>query len=528
MNVFLRARLTRTAGAAALIAALAGARTAAGPEPITYTIRFPSLEAHVAEVEATIPADRGKPLELMMAVWSPGFYRVEDYAGKVESLSARTTDGQPLAVEKPTENRWRIHADGRPSIVVTYRLSATGRSVTTNWVGPDYAVINGPATFITLADGVTRPHEVRLELPEGWARSMTGLEPAPDGVPNHYNAPDFDTLADSPIVAGNPVVHEFEVDGRRHYLVDVGETSEWNGAAAADKLAAIVAEVSHEWGRLPFERYVFLNVFRRGGGGLEHLNSTLLTASPDAPAEPTLRWLKFVAHEYIHAFNVKRLRPVELGPFDYERPPTTGSLWISEGLTTYYAELAVVRSGVGSLEDFLAGTSSRIRQLQAAPGRLVQTLEQSSREVWNNSTSGVGTDPETTVSYYVKGAVLGLLLDERIRRLTGDTKSLDDVMRLALARFGGERGFTPEEFEATASEVANADLSGWFTRAVRSTDELEYGEMLDWWGLRFAEADPADSSTAWRLEVLPDPTGEQRSHLERLVASAAGQAAPGS
>jgi predicted metalloprotease with PDZ domain len=386
-------------------------------------------------------------------------------------------------------------------------------------------VLNGPATFITLADGAKRPHEVRLELPEGWTRSMTGLEPAPDGAPNHYRTPDFDTLADSPIVAGNPVVHEFTVEGSRHFLVDVGDLGDWNGTAAADKLATIVAEVAREWGGLPFERYVFLNVFRRGGGGLEHLNSALLTASPDSPAEPTLRWLKFVAHEYVHAFNVKRLRPVELGRFDYERPPRTGSLWVSEGLTTYYGDLAVARSGVGSLEDFLAGTSSRIRQLQTSPGRLMQTLEQSSLEVWTNSTSGLGTDPNTTVSYYVKGAVMGLLLDARIRRLTEDTKSLDDVMRLALIRFGGERGFTPEEFAATASDVAGVDLSGWLTRTIRSTDELDYGEMLDWWGLRFAEPDPADPSTTWRLEIRPDATGEQRGRLDRLMAPGRGPSA---
>lgn len=515
----LRARFPGVALPAVLAAALACARPAAGPEPITYTVRFPSPEAQVAEIEATIPTEGRASVELMMAVWSPGFYRVEDYAGKIEALSARTPDGAPLTVEKPTANRWRVDAGGSASIVVTYRLSATGRSVTTNWVGPDYAVLNGPATFVTLAESTKRAHEVRLELPDGWARSITGLAPAPDGSPNHYRAPDFDTLADAPIVAGNPVVHEFDVEGSRHVLADIGDLGDWDGAAAAARLQPIVAEVAREWGGLPFERYVFLNVFRRGGGGLEHLNSTLLTASPNSPAEPTFRWLKFVAHEYVHAFNVKRLRPVELGPFDYERPPRTGSLWISEGFTTYYGDLAIARSGVGSLEDFLQGTSSRIRQLQTSPGRLVQTLEQSSLDVWINSTSGVGTDPNTTVSYYVKGAVVGLLLDARIRRLTGDQRSLDDVMRLALARFGGDRGFTPEEFEATVAEVAGADLRDWFARAVRSTDELDYAEMLDWFGLRFAEQGTDDPASAWTLEIRPDATGEQARHLESFMAA---------
>lgn len=514
MSAIVRRRRARVALVATLLAA-ACAAPQGGPLPITYTLRFPDPPAQVVEIEATFPTEGRDAIDLMMAVWSPGFYRVQDYAGQIESLSARTADGAEPAVDKPTPNRWHIDADGSSAVVLTYRLSATGRSVTTNWVGPDYAVLNGPATFITLADGVARPHEVVLELPPGWSGSYTGLAPAPDGMPNHYRAPDFDILADSPIVAGSPTVHEFDVDGTRHLLVDIGDVGAWNGDAAVAQLAPIITEVAREWGGLPFDRYVFLNVFRRGGGGLEHLNSTLLTASP-AQTEPTPRWLSFVTHEYVHAFNVKRLRPVELGPFDYENPPSTPSLWISEGLTTYYADLAVMRSGVGSLDGFLAAMSSQIRSLQSSPGRLVQTLAQSSLEVWTNSNSGVGTDPETTVSYYVKGPVVGFLLDARIRRLTYDGKSLDDVMRLALARYGGERGFTPAEFEATVAEVAGTDLSDFFAAALRSIGELDYDEALDWYGLRFAVADPTDADSAWTLEVRPDASAEQRQHLDNF------------
>jgi predicted metalloprotease with PDZ domain len=175
-----------------------------------------------------------------------------------------------------------------------------------------------------------------------------------------------------------------------------------------------------------------------------------------------------------------------------------------------------MRSGVGSLDGFLAAMSSQIRSLQSSPGRLVQTLAQSSLEVWTDSNSGVGTDPETTVSYYVKGPVVGFLLDARIRRLTYDGKSLDDVMRLALARYGGERGFTPAEFEATVAEVAGTDLSDFFAAALRSIGELDYDEALDWYGLRFAVADPTDADSAWTLEVRPDASAEQRQHLDNF------------
>jgi len=378
-------------------------------EPIVYTVKFPSPDKNVAEVAAVFPTDKRPSVEIMMAVWSPGFYRVEDYAQRVEGLIARTTEGGPLAVDSTRKNRWRIKTNGLSKVVVSYRLSCKQSSVTTNYVGDDLAVLNGAAAFITLVEQAHRPHEVQLELPAKWQRSATALEPAADGKPNHYQAPDYDTLVDSPIVAGAPVVHEFEVDGSKHFLVDVGEIGPWDGAKAAVAIKKIVTETRRFWGFLPFKTYYFLNVFRRGGGGLEHKNSTLLTASPSrmANGHASFRWLSFVSHEYFHAFNVKRLRPVELGPFDYEDPPQTGSLWISEGLTTYFGDLIVARAGLCKREEYLAAMSSHIDQLQNSAGRLVQSLEQSSLDVWSSGTSGVGRNRATSVSYYVKGLSSG-------------------------------------------------------------------------------------------------------------------------
>jgi predicted metalloprotease with PDZ domain len=269
------------------------------------------------------------------------------------------------------------------------------------------------------------------------------------------------------------------------------------------------------WGELPYENYVFLNVFRRGGGGLEHENSTLLTTRSGTMATPERyrSWLSFAAHEYFHAFNVKRLRPVELGPFDYENPPRTPSLWLSEGVTSYFGDLFVARAGLMTTEEYLASLSSAIRRLQSSPGRLLQSLEQSSLEVWSNSTSGVGAAP-TTVSYYVKGQVVGFLLDARIQASTRGRRSFQDVMRLAYQRYGGDRGFTPEEFRTTAEEVAGTDLGEWFERALASTEELDYSEALEWFGLRFAD----DGS--WSLEILEDASELQREHLEALLTPA--------
>jgi predicted metalloprotease with PDZ domain len=253
-------------------------------------------------------------------------------------------------------------------------------------------------------------------------------------------------------------------------------------------------------------------VFRQGGGGLEHANSTLLTSSPKL-TEPTRGWLSFVGHEFFHAFNVKRLRPVELGPFDYENPPRTTSLWFSEGGTTYFANLLLARAGLMTTEEFLDSMSSAIASLQKGPGRLNQSLEQSSSEVWTNSNSGVGANAQT-VSYYVKGNVVSSLLDAHIRRLTDGRKSMDDMMRLAYARYGGDRGFTADELCATVEEVAGHNVKAWFAKAIGSPGELDYGEMLAWYGLRFA-----GGATSWTLEVRPKATRAQKRQLKALLTS---------
>jgi hypothetical protein len=230
------------------------------------------------------------------------------------------------------------------------------------------------------------------------------------------------------------------------------------------------------------------------------------------PAAADARWpsLGLEAHEYFHLFNVKRLRPIELGPFDFEKAPTTGSLWISEGVTSYYSGLLMTRAGLQTPDAYLASLSSLIGNLQTSPGRLLQSVERSSLEVWENSNSGVNPSART-VSYYNKGNVLGLLLDAKIRRATDGRASFDDVMRLAYRRYSGARGFTADDFRRTAEEIAGTDLRAWFASAVSSTDELDYSDVLEWYGLRFVTS--SGPSGAWTLERRPEQTAVQRARM---------------
>jgi len=473
----------------ALAFSSAGLHGARMPEPISYTLRFPAPQTHYVEVEARIPADGRSGIELMMAVWTPGSYLVREYARTVEGISAATEAGEPLPIEKTVKNRWRIETRRSSRVVVRYRVYSREMSVRTNFVDSGFALINGAATFVTLAGGERRPYEVRLELPPQWKVSASPLPHLPTGEEHAYRADDFDALVDSPLYAGNARVYPFEVAGKPHLLVNEGEDAIWDGPRSAADAEKIVRAQVALWGVAPYPRYVFFNLLTESGGGLEHKNACTLMSSRwrARTHEGYLDWLGLVSHELFHAWNGKRLRPVELGPFDYEREVYTRSLWAVEGITSYYGDLILHRAGFSTPKEYLKGLSKAIESVQTTPGRLVQSLDESSFDAWikfyrrdeNTSNSGV--------SYYTKGEVVAFLLDARIRRATGGRRSLDDALHLAYQRFSGERGYRPEELRKVFEEVAGTGLGGWLERVVDSVEELDYAEALGWYGLRFGE-----------------------------------------
>jgi predicted metalloprotease with PDZ domain len=470
-------------------AAAAHAQTA--PEPIRYTLSFPAPQTHYVEVTATVPTGRRADVDLMMAVWTPGSYLVREYARNVEAVTALGSGGRVLDIDKSKKNHWRVSTGGAPTVTLKYRVYCREMSVRTNWVETDFALLNGAPTFITLADLSPRPHEITITPASGWKQSITALPSA--GGEHHYRAPDYDTLVDSPIVIGNPAVYEFEVAGKRHSLVDVGEGGVFDGARAAKDLEQVVKQDLALWGSLPYERYIFFNMITESGGGLEHKNSAVLMTNRWATRtrKAYLVWLQLASHEYFHAWNVKRLRPAELGPFDYENENITRSLWIVEGFTDYYADLQVQRAGLQTRDEYLEDLSNTIELLQTTPGRLVQSVEMASFDAWIKYYRPDENSNNTSVSYYTKGTVIAFLLDAKIRAATKGAKSLDDVMRAAYQKYSGPTGYTEDEFRAVAEQVAGISLKSFFESAVEGTAELDYSEALQTFGLRFSAASTA-------------------------------------
>ena len=476
-------------------------------DPIRYTLTFPAPHTHYVHVRADIPSAGRESIELSMAVWTPGSYLVREFSRHVEAVAAETASGNALRVEKTTKNRWRVATNGARTVIVSYRVYGREMSVRTNWVESDFAFINGAATFLTQVGPSTSlgageqacPYEVSIVPATGWMRSITALDPG--ARPHSYCAPDYDTLVDSPILIGNPEFHEFVVDGVRHALANAGDTTFFDTPRAVKDLEAIVRAHKEFWGSLPYSRYVFMNLITEGGGGLEHARSSVLMTSRWATRtrKAYLRWLELASHELFHAWNVKRLRPIELGPFDYEREVFTSSLWMVEGITDYYGDVLVLRAGRSSAQEFLDSLSDKIEELQTTPGRAVRSMTQASMDAWIKLYRPDENTPNTSISYYTKGAVVAFLLDAKIRRATAGRRSLDEVMREAYARYSGTNGFAPHEFRALAEHIAGIDLGTFWRMAIEGTDELDYSEALEVFGLQFRPPNgaPNGKPKAW-------------------------------
>ena len=394
-----------------LAAALAGA----GDSPrLSITVSMDRPTGHYYHVVLRAGGLKGETQDFKMPAWTPGYYRIMDYAKFVKDFRAEDGAGKALSFEKTAKNTWRVRTGKAASVVVSYDVYAFTRFVADSYLSDDGGFITPTGVFMHVAGRLNDPVELTVVPPAGWKRVSTGLDPVA-GRARTFTAPDFDTLYDSPILLGNQEILTFEAAGRPH-TVAAYDLGTFDRAKFTGDLAKIVEAAAALMGELPYRHYTFL-IIGPGGGGLEHRNSTAVTLNPASlmNAQGYQGWLSFIAHEYFHLFNVKSIRPVALGPFDYDRENYTNMLWFSEGVTVYYEFLLLNRAGLMTREEVLERLGSTVADYENAPGRRHQSATLSSFDTWTGFFGRSEHAANTSISYYDIGCGLGLLLDLKIR-----------------------------------------------------------------------------------------------------------------
>ena len=459
------------------------------PPEIAYSVGMSKPSTHLLEVEMRLKwAQMPDKTQLKMAVWTPGSYLVREYARHVSDFAVKDASGATLAWQKINKNTWQIDTKGGKEFVATYRVYANELTVRTNELNDDHGFWNNAATLMFVKDQLKTPSTVSVKPFGNW-KIATGL-PKVDGQTNTFRAENVDVLFDSPFEVSDFKEIGFEVQGKHHRIVFSGEGN-YDMAKCATDAAKIVEEAYKIFGELPYNDYTFiLNL--RGGGGLEHLNSTALQASPFGfKPEPRYKsFLGLVAHEYFHAFNVKRIRPDALGPFDYENENYTKLLWVAEGGTEYYSNLLLRRAGLITEKEFLSDRARGIKALQERPGRFATSLEDASFNAWIKFYRQDENAVNNQISYYDKGEIVNMMLDITIRAASNGAKSEDDVMRYLYTEFFKKgKNYTPEDFQKTAEMMAGKSLDDFFSKYVRGTTDIDYSAIVNAIGLRLAAKD---------------------------------------
>lgn len=485
-----------------LIGIAAVARAQNPLQPIHFTVSMREPGQHCFQITMRLAPMPSDSLDLFLPRWTPGYYQLMNFS---RQLSGFHISGGHWT--RPDSSMWRIYAPRGKGITVSYTITAERRFVANPYLGTDHAYILPGGVFLYPNGMISHPAVVHLLSNPGWT-AATGLSKHGDD----YYARNFDELYDEPILAGPlETLPAFTVKGVPHTFTGV-RLGDLDTAAFISDLKKIVEAGSNLIGDIPYDHYVFLAI-GNGRGGIEHANSCSLSFNGKdlGTDNGRKRMLSFIAHEYFHAYNVKRIRPVELGPFDYQRENRTDLLWVSEGFTVYYEYILLRRAGITTPADLFHALENNIAAYENTTGHLYQSLTEASYETWSDGPFGGSL--EKTISYYDKGPVVAMLLDLAIRHQTHNAASLDDVMVRLYREFyrQKERGFSDAEFRQTCETVAGAPLDEVFSYAT-TTKDLDYDKYLGYAGLRLERdgkvfhilpaAQPDSMQTAIRVSWL--------------------------
>ncbi|HVS62304.1 MAG TPA: PDZ domain-containing protein [Thermoanaerobaculia bacterium] len=502
-----RSVLLLSAVVAALAPVLPARAQPAEARDVRYVVGLRQPQTQMIEMEMRVRRldSSDEELVLHLPTWRPGRYEILDPAGTVRGVEARSADGEELPVRKTGKSTWRIATGGAREVAVGYRVYANSLGDRTRHVDSTHAFLSPSSVFLYAPSHRSRPLTVRVEAPEEW-RVASGLDSAPGDL-RTLLAPDYDTLADSPIEVGLQERLGFEVAGVPHEIVLWPPGARYDAQRLIGDVTKIVETQRAIFGGFPYRRYVFLvHVGAGARGGTEHLNSTIMQTSLEA-IEGSLendraykRFLGLVSHELFHTWNVKALRPAEITPYDFQAENYSPLFWVAEGTTSYYDDLTLARAGLDSPKRYFEKLGESIDDHRRRPGASVQSLSESSFDAWIKFNRSTPDSVNSTVSFYSKGALVSLLLDLRIRELTESRASLDTVLRRMYEEFPLEEGgYTEADLQRTIEQVAGASFARFFRDHVDGTEPLPLEDALEWVGLELAlEAEKSDDVDAAR------------------------------
>lgn len=454
---------------------------------MAYTVSMSQPGTHQFHVTFRCEGLKGEMQDFLMPAWMPGFYRIMDYEKNVSNFRAGDGSGRFLPWEKVTRNTWRVTTGNVRTIVLDYDVFGNVSFVAQNYLDEKRAFIAPPGLYMYVSGQIHHPVTVALQTPAGWTQIGTGLDPV-KGRPRTFYAPDFDVLYDCPTLLGSQEVRGFDVKGIPHRVVIENVPESVDRPKMMADLKRMVEAATGLMGDIPYKHYTFL-MMGAGNGGIEHANSAACAFNGKGLTEEKAYrgWLSYISHEYFHHFNVKRIRPIALGPFDYETENLTDMLWVSEGLTVYYENIIMVRAGLMTPAQYLEEMQNAMTRFENSPGHRYMSAAESSLGTWGGA--GFGGDRKTTMSYYDNGAMLGAMLDLEIRAASRNQRSLDDVMRSLYRIYYREkkRGFTDAEFREECENAAGSPLTEVLEYAASSKD-VDYAKYFALAGLEVKAA----------------------------------------
>jgi len=468
-------------------------------EAHTYRIWPKDPGAHLFEVRVTVAKPDPDGQVFAMPAWIPGSYMIRDYAKHVVSVRVES-DGRDVAVEKLDKSRWRTARTSR-ALTLVLEIFAHDNSVRGAHLDTSHAFFNGTCVFPAVVGQEDAVCNVEIAEPEtsfGKAtRVATSMrrDSAEEYGFGGYTASDYAELIDHPVEIGSLSIGEFDVQGIPHSIAIRGKTRVDMARLCHDLQGVCEQQMSLLDAPSDLDRYLFLlNAPGSGYGGLEHRwSSSLVCGRDNLPARGDegisaeyRTFLGLVSHEYFHLWNVKRMKPTVFAPYDLSQETHTGLLWVYEGITSYYDDLALVRSGLVTKESYLELLGQTITRVIRGSGRRRQSVAASSFDAWTKFYKQDANATNAIVSYYAKGALVALCLDLKLRNETDDRVSLDDVMREAWSRWGETGEGMPEDgFERLCIDISGADLEDFFEATVRGTGELPLESLLRGHGVEF-------------------------------------------